>query len=72
MGKKFLKLDKEVLVEHRQVIRSADNVIFDLIEISKKPNANIELLLKDAFNRGLNTGKALAKRKAIEAIEQEK
>ncbi len=55
-----------------QIIRSADNVIFDLIEISKKPKANIELLLKDAFTRGLNTGKELAKRKAIEAIEQEK
>jgi hypothetical protein len=71
MGKKMPKNNVEI-AEYRQVIKSEDNIIFDLIEISKKPNVNIELLLKDAFSRGLNTGKELAKRKAIEAIEQEK
>ena len=46
--------------------------ILDLIEVSKQENANMELLLEDAFNRGVVYGKDLAKRKAIEAIEKEK
>ncbi len=46
--------------------------IEDLIEICRLKNANVELLLKDAFHRGLLSGKELAKKKIIEAIEQEK
>jgi hypothetical protein len=47
-------------------------MIKDLIEISKQTNSNIELLLQDAFNRGVNYGKELTKEKAIEAIREEK
>ena len=46
-------------------------MIKDLIEISKQTNSNSELLLQDAFNRGVNYGKELAKEKAIEAIREE-
>ena len=46
--------------------------IKDLIEMAKIKTANMELLLEDAFYRGLRTGKDLAKKKAIKAIEQEK
>jgi len=47
-------------------------MIKDLIEILKQTNSNSELLLQDAFNRGVNYGKELAKEKAIEAIREEK
>ncbi len=46
--------------------------IKDLLEIAKQQNANVPLLIEDAFHRGLQIGKDLAKKKAIEAIEQEK
>lgn len=40
-----------------------DNIIIDLVERAKKPSANIELLLKEAFNSGLNICKELERRK---------
>ena len=46
--------------------------IKDLLEMAKQKNANIELLMEDAFRRGLRIGKDLAKKKAIKAIEEEK
>jgi len=46
--------------------------IKDLIMIAEMGEANIPLLLEDAYNRGLRDGKDLAKRKSIEAIEKEK
>ena len=46
--------------------------IKDLIEMSKHKDVNISMLLADAYYRGLVAGKDLAKRKAIEAIEEEK
>lgn len=51
---------------------SIEERIKDLIEMSKMENPNYELLIQDAFYRGIQTGKELAKKKAIEAIEQEK
>jgi len=46
--------------------------IRDLIEMAKYKGANIEMLLEDAYDRGLRHGKDLAKQKSIEAIQQEK
>lgn len=46
--------------------------IQDLIDMSKQQDANYELLIEDAFRRGIVAGKDLAKKKAIEAIEQER
>jgi hypothetical protein len=36
--------------------------IQDLIDLGKLPNANCELLIEDAFRRGLKIGKDLAKK----------
>lgn len=44
----------------------------DLIEMTKIPNANIEILMRDAYRRGITDGKELAKKKIIEAINLEK
>jgi hypothetical protein len=46
--------------------------IKDLIKISLIKDSNMPLLIEDAYRRGLEAGKELAKRKIIEAIEQEK
>jgi len=48
------------------------NAIKDLIEIAKIKNCNMPAILENAYYRGLVDGKELAKKKAIEAIEQEK
>ena len=42
--------------------------IQDLIDMSKIKEANYELLIEDAFRRGLRIGKDLVKKEAIEAI----
>lgn len=46
--------------------------IDDLIKIAKSPTADIEMLMCDCYQRGFINGKQFAKKKAIEAIEQEK
>lgn len=48
------------------------NEIADLVEMAGYKDANVALLIEDAYSRGLVEGKNLAKAKAIEAIEQEK
>lgn len=43
-----------------------NNEISDLIEVATNPEANMELLLKDAYNRGFSEGKDSAKSEVIE------
>lgn len=48
------------------------NEIHDLIKIAEVDGANIPMLLFTAWSRGFVDGKNMAKKKAIEAIQQEK
>ena len=67
-----LRGDFQVFINSLTPISSMTEDIKDLLEMAKQPTANIEMLIGDAFRRGLRIGKDLAKKKAIEAIEQEK
>ena len=46
-----------------------DSPIRDIIEASKIENADIEMLLRDAFSRGYKEGKEMLKAMTIDAIE---
>lgn len=46
--------------------------IKDLVEMAQQENANVGGLMEAAFLRGLSEGKEIAKKKAIEAINEEK
>lgn len=46
--------------------------IYDLLAMAKIKGANIQILLRDAYRRGLVDGKELTKKKIIEAINLEK
>ena len=43
--------------------------IEDLIKISKMPNANMELLMEDCYQRGLRYGEKLTKKIIIDFIK---
>lgn len=50
----------------------SNNPIQDLIDMVKRGDANIQMLLETAYNRGIQMGIHVAKEKMRECIDEEK